>query len=241
METKEVKFGEWMSQSFDLFKENIGPLILISLVALILSTISMGILAGPMMAGLALVTLQLVDKQGKPDVSKLFEGFGFFLQSFLFVLVWGVIVAIVAVVVNLVTCGLASPLIAVGSMALGAVLMFAPYLIVEKKMDFWPASMESLQMVKANFWPLVGYYLVASIIGSAGSVACGVGMIVTMPISWCMYAVAYRELTSAGATPVEALPVPEPPPPPAPTPDPAPVIDVESAPDVEEEVKPEQG
>ncbi len=66
MDTKEVKFGEWMSQSFDLFKENIGALILISLVAQLLTGISSGILTGPMLAGLALVTLQLVDKQGKP-------------------------------------------------------------------------------------------------------------------------------------------------------------------------------
>ncbi len=59
MRSGQVQFGEWMQKSFDLFKANIGPLILISLVALLLSSISMGILAGPMMAGLALVTLAL--------------------------------------------------------------------------------------------------------------------------------------------------------------------------------------
>ncbi|NQU38687.1 MAG: hypothetical protein HQ523_01910 [Lentisphaerae bacterium] len=216
MESREVKFGEWMKQGFDLFKENIGPLILVSLVALLLSSISMGILAGPMMAGLALITLQLVDKQGKPEISTLFKGFDYFLQTFLFVLVWGAIVGAVAVVANLVTCGIASPLIGVASLVLGALLMFAPYLIVEKKLDFWPASMESFAMVKANLWPLVGFYCVASLIGSAGAVVCGVGMIVTMPIAWCMYAVAYRELTASGTTPVEAAPTPEPQPTPEP-------------------------
>ncbi len=216
MRSGQVQFGEWMQKSFDLFKANIGPLILISLVALLLSSISMGILAGPMMAGLALVTLALVDKQGNADMSKLFEGFSFFVPTFLFVLVWGLIVGAAAIVLNLVTCGFASPLIAVASMAIGALLMFAPYLIVEKKMPFWPASMESIQMVKANFWPLFGYYLVASLIGSAGAVLCGVGMIITMPITWLMYAVAYREFTAGGATPVEeAAPSTEPPPPPA--------------------------
>ena len=242
MDTKEVKFGEWMSQSFDLFKENIGPLILVSLVAQLLTGISSGILTGPMLAGLALVALHLVDKQGEPDVSTLFEGFGFFLQSFLFVVVWGAIAAvawILGLLRGMVTCGITIPILVAGTIALGGLLMFVPFLIVDKKMDFWPASMESLQMVKANFWPLVGYYLVASLIGSAGSMVCGVGMIVTMPISWCMYAVAYRELTSDGATPVEAPPVPEPPPAPVPAPDPKLVVDAESIPVVEEAEKSE--
>ncbi|MDP6490160.1 MAG: hypothetical protein QGH42_12665 [Kiritimatiellia bacterium] len=208
-------------QGFDLFKENIGPLILVSLVAQLLAGVSFGILAGPMMAGLALVTLRLVDKQGKPEVSTLFEGFGFFLQSFLFVLVWSAIM-LAAYLLALATCGILIPVISVGGLFIGALIMFAPYLIVEKKMAFWPASMASWAMVKPNIWPLLGYFLVVSMIGSAGSAVCGIGVIVTMPIAWCMYAVAYRELTAGGAAPVEAAPAPEPPPAPAPVPPPAP-------------------
>ena len=76
-------------------------------------------------------------------------------------------------------------------------------------------------MVKVNFWPLVGYYVVASLIGGAGAVVCGIGMIVTMPISWCLYAVAYRELTGSGRAPAEAA-APAVEPPPAPEPEAAP-------------------
>jgi uncharacterized membrane protein len=234
MATPQVKFGEWLGQGFDLFKENIGPLILVSLVAQLLAGVSAGILAGPMMAGLALVTLKLVDGKGKPDVSTLFEGFSYFLQSFLFVLVWSVIM-FVAYMIGVLTCGIIVPLVSVAGLFLGALLMFAPYLIVEKKLAFWSASMGSMDMVKPNIWPLLGYFLVASIIGSAGSALCGIGVIVTMPIAWCMYAVAYRELTAGGAAPVEAAPAPAPPAAPAPAPEPAPAEEPAAAPEAEEE------
>ncbi len=220
MATQQVKFGEWLGQGFDLFKENIGQLILVSLVAQLLTGVSFGILAGPMMAGVVLVTLKLVDKQGKPDVSTLFEGFGYFLQSLLFLLVWGAIM-LVAYLLALATCGVLVPVISVGGLFVGALIMFAPYLIVEKKMAFWPASMASWAMVKPNIWPLLGYFLVVSMIGSAGSAVCGIGVIVTMPIAWCMYAVAYRELTAGGTAPA-----PEPPAAPAPEPEAAPAAEV---------------
>ncbi len=190
---------------------------------------SFGILVGPMMAGLALVTLRLVDNQGKPEVSTLFEGFSYFLQSFLFVLVWSAIM-LAAYLIGLATCGLIVPLVSVVGLFLGALLMFAPFLIVEKNLAFWPASMKSLEMVKPNIWPLLGYFLVASMIGSAGSALCGIGVIVTMPISWCMYAVAYRALTAGGDAPAEAAPAPQPPPAPVPEPAPAPEPVQEPAP-----------
>ncbi|MBL7076408.1 MAG: hypothetical protein ISS31_02950 [Kiritimatiellae bacterium] len=243
MATQQVKFGEWLGQGFDLFKENIGPLILVSLVAQLLAGISAGILAGPMMAGLAIVTLNLVDKKGTPDVSTLFEGFNYFLQSFLFVLVWSAIM-LVAYLISLATCGILVPVVSVAGLFIGALIMFAPYLIVEKKLAFWPASMKSMEMVKPNVWPLLGYFLVVSMIGSAGSAVCGIGVIVTMPIAWCMYAVAYRELTSGGGAPAEAAPAPAPPaaPVPAPEPEPAPAEAPAAEPEaevVEEETKAE--
>ena len=108
------------------------------------------------------------------------------------------------------------PILPFLALAFGAFLMFGPYLIVDKGMGFWQASGASMQAVKQDFWPLLGYYVVASLIGSVGSVVCLVGFIVTWPITWCMLAIAYRELFPAGA---EAAPGPEPvsaPPAPAP-------------------------
>jgi len=205
MEAKPVLFSEWMNKSFNIFKENTAVLILASLIAVLLSAVSFGILAGPMLAGLSLITLQLVDQQGKPEAGKVFEGFSHFLQTFLFCLVWGIIVMVAFLILNMIVC-IGTLLSIVGSIALGTLLMFALFLIVDRRMEFWPASMASFQTVKTNFWPLLGYYLVASVIGQAGALVCGIGMIVTLPIGWCMLTVAYREFFPTGGAPTETPP-----------------------------------
>ena len=78
--------------------------------------------------------------------------------------------------------------------AVQAFLMFGLFLIVDKRMDFWPASLESLNKVKTNFWPFFGLSVVSSIIGSIGGIACGIGVIITLPIQACILTVAYREI-----------------------------------------------
>lgn len=194
----EVKFGEWIEKGFNLYKENFSILVLASLIAVLLSVATIGILAGPMLAGLILITLKLLDKiEPKPEVGELFKGFDYFLQSFLFVVVWGVAVFIAMFIVGLVPLigALASIFL---SLAAGALLMFGLFLIVDKGMDFWPASLESFNMVKANFWPFLGLSIVAGIIGSIGAIACGIGVVITLPIQYCILTVAYRDVCGEG-------------------------------------------
>lgn len=205
MTTKvEVKFGDWIEKGFNLYKENFGLLVLASLLAVLLSAVSFGILAGPMIAGLCYIMLGLIDKQTpKPEVGSLFKGFSFFLNAFLFILVWGLILFFVMFVMAFIPClgSLASMFVSYSAQAL---LMFGILLIVDRKMDFWPASMESINIVKTNFWPFLGFAIVTSLISSLGAIACGIGIIFTMPIGYCAVAVAYREITAGQAAPVES-------------------------------------
>jgi len=194
----EVKFGEWIEKGFNLYKENFSILVLASLIAILLSVVTIGILAGPMLAGLILITLKLLDrKEPKPEVGELFKGFDYFLQSFLFIVVWGVAVFIAMFIVGLVPLigSLASLFL---SLAAGALLMFGLFLIVDKGIDFWPASLESFNVVKANFWPFLGLSIVAGIIGSIGAIACGIGVVITLPIQYCILSVAYRDVCGGG-------------------------------------------
>jgi uncharacterized membrane protein len=189
----DVKFGEWIQQGWELYKDNIGIWIVASLLATVISVATLGILSGPMMAGLAWIALALVDrKEPKPQMGDVFNGFDYFLQSFLFFLVWGVILLAISVV-SLIPCIGTLVFIAV-SIALHTALMFGLFLIVDKKMEFWPASMLSLNAVKPNFFPFLGLMVVAMLIGHVGAIACGIGVIVTMPITVCILAVAYRKV-----------------------------------------------
>ena len=189
----DVKFSEWIQQGWELYKANIGVWIVASLLVIVINVATLGLLGGPMMAGLVWMALVLVDrKDPKPQMGDVFKGFDYFLQSFLFYLVWGIIMLAISLV-SLIPC-VGTLVVIVVSITLHTALMFGLFLIVDKKMDFWPASMLSLNVVKPNFFPFLGLLVVAMLIGHVGAIACGIGVIVTMPIAVCILAVAYRNV-----------------------------------------------
>jgi len=194
MDKVDVKFGEWIEKGFNLYKENFGVLVLVSLIAVIVSAITVGVLAGPMAAGVLLIVFQLHDrKEPKPEVGTLLKGFDFFLNSFLFFIVWGIAIFVVSLILGLVPCiGQVASLFVV--FVAHALLMFGMFLIVDRNMEFWPASVESFNMVKRNFWPFLGFSIVSNLIGSIGAVACGIGIVFTLPIQVSILMVAYREI-----------------------------------------------
>lgn len=199
MDKVDVKFGEWIEEGFNLYKENFGILVLVSLIAVIVSAITVGVLAGPMAAGVLLIVFQLHDrKEPKPEAGTLLKGFDFFLNSFLFFIVWGIAIFVVSFILGFVPCiGQVASLFVV--FVAHALLMFGMFLIVDRNMEFWPASVESFNMVKRNFWPFLGFSIVSNLIGSIGAVACGIGIVFTLPIQVCILMVAYREIFDGNA------------------------------------------
>ena len=194
MQKVQVKFGDWIERGFNLYKNNFGTLVLASILVVVLSTVTIGILAGPMLAGLALVILFLLDKKSPaPDAGAVFKGFTYSLNSLLFVAVWGIAIFIGSIILGVIP--LVGQLASIFFVyAAQAFLMFAMFLIVDQQMDFWPASMESINTVKTNFWPFFGISTVAGIIGSLGAIAFGIGIALTLPIQGCILAVAYRDV-----------------------------------------------
>ena len=197
MDKIDVKFGDWIEKGFNLYKENFGILVLASLIAVLVSAVTVGVLAGPMAAGFLLIVFQLDDrKDPRPEVGTLLRGFDFFLNSFLFFIIWGIAVFVASLILGLVPCiGQLASLFVV--FVAHALLMFGLFLIVDRKMEFWPASVASFNMVKRNFWPFLGFSIVCNLIGSIGAVACGIGVVFTLPIQVCILTVAYREIFDA--------------------------------------------
>ena len=197
MQKIDVKIFEWIEQGWNLYKNNFGLLVLASVIALVLSTITIGILTGPMIAGLIIVTLQLLRKEEpKPDAGRVFKGFSYFLNSLLFMVIWGLAILIGSAILSIFPI-IGQLLSLFFIYAAQAFLMFGLYLIVDKQMNFWPASQESIQTVKTNFWPFLGLSTVASIIGSLGGIALGIGIVLTIPIQVCILAVAYEDIFGA--------------------------------------------
>lgn len=218
MDKTEVKFGEWIEKGFNLYtKGNMGLLVLVALVSVLLSVVTLGILAGPLMAGTVLITLRLARGQAA-ELNDLFKGFQYFLQSFLLYLVWSVISLVVISVLSFIPC-VGNVLSILVSYAIQTAIMFAIFLVVDQGMAFWPASMKSFEVVKSNLWPFLGFGIVATIIGSLGAILCGIGIILTMPAMACMFTVAYLDAFEKGAINVEAVEQPVQPAPTAPTTD----------------------
>lgn len=189
-----MKYGRWLEGGFYLFRRNAGVLILSSLIAVILSAATAGILAGPMTAGMVLITLSLLDRpQEKVEVGLLLRGFNYFVDSFLFFMIWGIATGIACLLVSRFPClgHLAAIFVIYVAQAL---LMFGPFLIVDRRMGFKDASSESYRRVATDFWHFLSFSAIASIIGTIGAIFCGIGVILTLPIQACILTVAYRDV-----------------------------------------------
>ena len=209
MNKVEVDFGKWLQEAFDLYKDHFALFALAGAMGLLLSAATVGVLFGPMLAGMALILLRLLDKsEPRPQPADLFKGFEFFLPSFLLMLV--VIGTSMLLGLILRPFGLIlRPLAYVAGLFLQTATMFSIFLIVDRKYEFWPAILGSYDLVKVNFWPLLALQLVASLLGGLGALGCCVGVLVTWPFTYCVIAIAYRRCAVRGGEP--AL---NPPPPP---------------------------
>ena len=79
--------------------------------------------------------------------------------------------------------------------------IFGLFLILERNLDFWAASVESIETVRRRYWPLAAVHAVAAVFGSLGVFACGIGVVVTMPLYFCVMAVVYREVFRGPSAP----------------------------------------
>lgn len=206
MSGTDVKIGAWIEQGFDLYKKHIGVLLVPSLLAVVLSLVSIGILAGPMMVGMILIVFKLMSNaEARPEPGDVFQGFNYFVQAFLFVLVWGLIGYVGQAILLLVPI-LGLLLAPIFSICLGTAVMFGLFLIADRKAEFWPASMTSLDKVKPAFVPFLVFNFVASVLGGIGVLLCGIGVFLTLPIYICIVAVTYRDVFGAVAAPAAEPP-----------------------------------
>ena len=215
MDKVEVKFGVWIEKGLDLWKKHLGILIPACLIGSLLSIVTCGILAGPMYAGLFMITLAMLDgKTPVPTIGDIFKGFSCFLQSFLLVIVVAACVGAVNLILMFIPC-IGSLLSMLITYLVSTAVMFALPLVAEHNLDFWKAIQASYAKVKTNLWPFLGFYIVASLIGAVGVIACVIGIIVTAPLSITIMSVAYRDVFGGGPAPAPvAEPVPATPPPP---------------------------
>jgi uncharacterized membrane protein len=172
-----------------VYRENWALMSVATVLASLLSVMSVGILAGPTLMGLYAMSFKTLRGE-VPQMGDLFKWEGRFIQAFLACLIFGAIYLGLsnAGEIGLILSFVVNPFLAV---TLGLVMPF----ILERKTDVVAAINDVGRLVfsrSAFMWWLVG--LVFSVIGAAGMFVCFIGLFVTVPWMIASSAVAYRDV-----------------------------------------------
>ena len=74
---------------------------------------------------------------------------------------------------------------------------FAIPLVIDRQLDFWPAMQLSRRMVSKHWFIVFAAMLVFGLVATLGIIACGIGMLVTMPIGTIALMYAYETIFAA--------------------------------------------
>lgn len=72
--------------------------------------------------------------------------------------------------------------------------LFTFPLIIDKRMDFWPAMELSRKLVTRHGWMVLGLAVVVVLVSLAGAILCCIGILVTVPISIGALMYAYEDI-----------------------------------------------
>ena len=168
------------------------------------------LLTGPLLGGLWLFFLKKIRGEAV-RVETAFSGFTIALLH----LILGSFVSGVLTMLGLLCCVLPG-------VYLFAAWFFTLPLIIDKRLDFWPAMRISRKVISKHWWTFFAFLLVLLVMNIAGLLACGVGLAFTIPVSFAALMYAYEDIIGpCGATAPEAAPAPAPASPPGAAPQPA--------------------
>lgn len=174
-----VGIGDALGRGWDLLKADFWPIIGVSALVTVLASIAhsafIGILVtGPLVGGLNWYLLKKV--RGQPaQLADAFAGFSSdFLQLFL-----GFLVSALLVSLGVILC-------VIPGIYLAVAWQFMLLLIMDHKLEFWPAMEVSRKVISRHWWGFLGFAIVSGLLNLAGSLCCVVGVFITIP--WTLLA-----------------------------------------------------
>ena len=183
----QINISMWLHSGWDIFKKDIGTFIGFAVIAgicyVVINYIPFAglLIMYPFIAGFIIVSLMLFKNQ-TTEFKNYLWGFRHFIPLFLFT-----IVSTVFILIGLIL------LIAPG-IYLSIAYLFAPFLIVEKNIDFWPAMEISRKKVNKQFFGIFGFSIVIVLINAVGCLPFFLGLFITVPLTTCMTTAAYKDI-----------------------------------------------
>ena len=185
-----ISLGDWLSGGWQVYKENWALMSVASLLTGLISAGTGGLLAGPLLMGLLRMAFSTMRGE-RPVMGDLFKWQGKFLQAFLS----GLIFAVVPFWLSSGNNSLLKLLVLAATPFLSVMFAFTTSLILERRVDIADAINQVAKLIfsrDAFMWWVVGLVLAA--IGAGGSIACFIGLLVTLPWMISASAVAYRDV-----------------------------------------------
>jgi len=177
-----VDIGRYFSETLECYKKQPLELIVGGFLALLLGSVTVGILAGPAYAGFAVMLKRVRDGE-KVAIGDVFACFS---DKLGFLILVGLLAALL-VAIGSVLCVLPGLVVA-------WLLMFAiPAAAIEDGETLGGVYSRSKDIVMKNVGYSILLLLVAGLVGALGSVACGLGALVTYPFSFGVITMAYLD------------------------------------------------
>ncbi|ASQ91217.1 hypothetical protein CHL67_10110 [Prosthecochloris sp. GSB1] len=199
----EVNLSDCLREGWEIFRSRAGEFMAYTLIiALVTGMLSQldgigsllsSLISAPLYAGYFVYLLMLFEGR---DVrfGDFFKGFDYFLPLLFAGFVSGFLVLV------------GTLLLILPGIYLAVGYFFTTMLIVDYRMDFWQAMETSRKIVTKNWFSIFVFALVLFALNVLGGLALLIGLFVTVPLSFCAAAVAYRDIVGlhSGAQKTEA-------------------------------------
>lgn len=186
-----LDFGAALSRGLDLLKTDywtfVGVTLVMTIVIAAVNFIPIAglLLYGPLVGGLEYYFVRKLRGE-RPEFGDCFMGFNTMTGALLL----GSLVSIVLTLVGLVC-------LILPGLYLYIAYKFTYLLILDHKLDFWPAMEVSRRIISANWFVFFFLVLVAAIASSLGTVILLIGVVLTAPFFYAVLASAYEQLVGA--------------------------------------------
>jgi hypothetical protein len=171
-----IDIGDALKGGWRLFVKDIVPLLLGTLIATALSIVTLGVLAGPLYAGLYAMVVGRVRDGKQPETGDVFSCMDRFWSFF------------GAAIVLVLAIGMASITI-IGGVLLATIWIYVFPLMVDRRMGFWDALGVSYHMVvDGGFWEHLVLIVIFALLNSIG----GWAFLLTTPFTVTTIVAAYH-------------------------------------------------
>jgi hypothetical protein len=187
----QVQPGKYLREGWELFKQNLGGFIGFALVYFIIQVV-LGCLprigglislamSAPLGAGFFVVSAKLMQRR-TPVFQDFFTGFQFFLSLLLLSVISSIL--IIAGFILLILPGI----------FLMVCYLFPSMLVIDRRLDFWPAMELSRRTVQTQWFGFFIFVLLLILINLGGALLLGIGLLVSLPVTACAVAAAYADI-----------------------------------------------